>query len=163
MGNVDKTVPLTSATRVLARIQMEDGVKFAVKEGCLPVSIGRHSDCDICIPESHISRRHCNISVINNELCLTDTSANGTDIGLRRLLDESAPIRSTTTFNLGGGAIITITPTLNAERRWSDNRRSDQRRETPERREESDSVIDFERRQGRRRASNRRSNQRRAA
>ena len=150
-------------TRVLARIRMEDGTSFAVKEGSLPISIGRSSDCDICIPEGHISRQHCNLSVIDNELMLTDTSANGTDIGLRRLLDESAPSRSTTTFNLGGWATITITPTLiDQERRLASNRRSDQRRDTSERREIV-TVIDFDRRHGRRRASKRRIVRRRAA
>jgi hypothetical protein len=150
-------------SRVLARVQLEDGTRFSVKEGSLPISIGRGSDCDICIPEGHISRRHCTLSVIDNELKLTDTSANGTDIGLRRLLDESAPIRTTTSFNLGGWATITITPMLiDQERRLANNRRSDHRRETTERRE-INTVIDFDRRQGGRRALSRRIVERRAA
>src|SRR5438045_7925299 len=41
--------------------------------------VGRSRDCDLCIPSSNISRRHCLIALTNGQVTVEDlSSANGT-------------------------------------------------------------------------------------
>jgi predicted component of type VI protein secretion system len=57
--------------------------------------VGRSRDCDLCIPSSDISRRHCLIALANGETTVEDlSSANGTFVngvritGVRKLRAE---------------------------------------------------------------------------
>lgn len=46
-----------------------------------PVSVGRTSDNDVAIPEYSISKRHCFLAVVGNEVRVTDVgSTNGTQV-----------------------------------------------------------------------------------
>ena len=63
--------------RRIARIELEGGVNFNVTESCLPMQIGRERDCDITIPNGHVSRHHCELFMANGVLCLKDSSSNG--------------------------------------------------------------------------------------
>jgi pSer/pThr/pTyr-binding forkhead associated (FHA) protein len=51
--------------------------------------VGRRRDCDLCIPSSEVSRRHCILRFANGELSVEDLdSANGTYINDRRLTEK---------------------------------------------------------------------------
>ncbi len=51
--------------------------------------IGRHSDCDVCLPSDEISRRHARVTVATDGLYVEDLdSANGTFVNGRRVRRE---------------------------------------------------------------------------
>ncbi|QYO67282.1 FHA domain-containing protein [Leptolyngbya sp. 7M] len=67
--------------------------------------IGRHSDCDLCIRDSRLSRQHCVIEKRNDSHFLTDLgSANGTLLNGEDILVETE-IRDGDTLDLGGVVI----------------------------------------------------------
>lgn len=149
---------IRSNARVVARFVMDNRMSISVYESSLPLVIGRGSDCDISIPDSHISRHHCELSEVNGVLCLKDTSANGTQVAGRLLTGESVTIAEETAINLGGAAKIKIAPvtesTVNEDDR-GDERRAEDCRRAVERRV-ADKVVAFERRTTQRRADSRR-------
>ena len=96
--------------RLVARIELENGISFSVAEGSLPLLIGRGSSCGLCVPIPHISRRHCELYLENDVLCLRDMSSNGTTVGSKRLKGESISIQGRTQILIAGEARITVTP-----------------------------------------------------
>ncbi len=131
--------------RNVARIGLANGISFTLTEDSLPVVIGRDRTCDICIPSGHVSRRHCELYLINGVLCLKDTSTNGTSVGNRTVRQESCSIKEATEILLAGETRITVTPEAEAapavrpaERRGSERRSHDRR--------ESSVVVRLDRR-----------------
>ena len=141
------------ACRSGARIELENGISFAVAERNHPIRIGRADDCDICIPSGHVSRHHCELYWVNGVLCLKDTSSNGTVIEDRVIRQESVSIQSPTSVVFAGQVMIRIVPVeeyiLGGEDRRRRDRRSIQRRR-------SISIVDFDRRYFDRRSGDRR-------
>jgi hypothetical protein len=153
--------------RLVARIELHNGIKLSVYESSLPVVIGRDSDCEICIPISRISRHHCELYLEDDELHLRDTSTNGTIVAKRNLIGESVLIEGRTDVRLTKDVALAITPCdlsrAAEERRFKPDRRRHQRRQW-DRRTADVSVVDFERRQdGTRRIGDRRVRPRRSA
>lgn len=101
---------MTSSNRLVARVELDNGVSVAVSEGNLPLTIGRCSKCDIRLPVNHISREHLQLFMVNGVLCLRDSSTNGTRIGNKFLKDESMSIMERTAAYLSGQTKIRITP-----------------------------------------------------
>jgi predicted component of type VI protein secretion system len=148
-----------SSNRQVAKIEMGYGVSFTINESNLPLSIGRDPDCDICIPVTRVSRRHCELFLDNFQLCLRDTSTNGTLVGRRRLRGESMIIRRTTRILLADSQMVTVSPFASVDKvkrdRTSDSGHSIDRRQSIRR--INNVVVDFERRTpGQRRVATRR-------
>ncbi|XOV90331.1 MAG: FHA domain-containing protein [Pseudomonadota bacterium] len=120
----------------VAKIELANGVTFAVGRTSLPLSIGRGAGCDITIPSGHVSRRHCEVDFIDGELCLTDTSSNGTVVREKLVKQSSVPIAGRTSVYLAGEILITITPAATskkADTSLEDRRRARERRQAERR------------------------------
>jgi pSer/pThr/pTyr-binding forkhead associated (FHA) protein len=148
-----------SSNRQVAKIEMGYGVSFTINESNLPLSIGRDPDCDICIPITSVSRRHCELFLDNLQLCLRDISTNGTLVGTRRLRGESMIISRPSRILLADRQMITVSPFTSADEvkrdRTSDSGHSIDRRQAIRR--TKNVVVDFERRTpGQRRVATRR-------
>jgi len=152
--------------RLVARIELHNGIRLSVYEASLPLVIGRDASCEICVPISRISRQHCEIYLQDDELYILDTSTNGTMVGGRRLIGEATSLQGRTDILLTNDVTITITPCaideFSEDRRFKTDRRYDERRRT-DRRTADVSVVNFERRaDGTRRVSQRRVDSRRS-
>lgn len=65
--------------RRLALLEFDMGWSMWLTEAHLPFHIGRHPDNDLRNSSNCVSRRHCMLDLIDNELCIIDTgSSNGT-------------------------------------------------------------------------------------
>ena len=150
MPSADETSmePSRASNRQVAKIEMGYGVSFTINESNLPLSIGRDPDCDICIPITSVSRRHCELFLDSFLLCLRDTSTNGTLVGSRRLKGESMIISRPTRILLADSPMITVSPSVSADLvkrdRTSDFGNSVDRRQAIRR--TKNVVVDFERR-----------------
>lgn len=150
--------------RRIARVELENGVNFSITESSLPLQIGRETDCDITIPSGHVSRHHCELSMVKGVLTLTDTSSNGTLVGSQNIKGGSVAIVQRTAVIVAGDAKLVITPLSDVvdqmkNRRKISDRRDEERREA-ERRQE-DILVPFEQRKRSRRNSDRREQERR--
>lgn len=77
--------------------------------------IGRHSDCDLCIRDSRLSRQHCVIEKRSGSHFLTDLgSANGTILNGEDILVETE-IRDGDTLDLGGVVIELVSAVVRNE------------------------------------------------
>jgi len=67
------------------------------------ITIGRHSDCDICILEPSMSRQHVVIELVNNEVRVTDLqSSNGTFLNGNQLAaNRQMPLPTNTSLQCG--------------------------------------------------------------
>lgn len=147
LGGSDVTL-ISTASQIVARLQLENRSSLAIYEMSLPFTIGRSPDCDLCIPDSHVSRHHCEITRIGNLLCLKDTSANGTFIGDRQVTDESVTIEGTTCINLGGSVRLKLLPeAASKERRRQSDRREGEDRRSDDKRRSNVLLINFDRRE----------------
>ncbi|MBD3648121.1 MAG: FHA domain-containing protein [Pseudomonadales bacterium] len=145
----------------MARIELENGVSFAIDENSLPLRIGRDSNSDICLPFSHVSRHHCELYLLGGTLCIRDTSTNGTRVDNRTIREESVSLRRPTSVLLANETRLTISPCIVTEINeddspWRPERRENDRR-TYERRQmarpvEVDRRVYNERRFAERRA-----------
>ncbi|MFT4819771.1 MAG: pSer/pThr/pTyr-binding forkhead associated (FHA) protein [Candidatus Azotimanducaceae bacterium] len=157
----DKTQvkPVRQPQRRIARIELDSGVNFTVTESSLPLQIGRERDCDITLPNGHVSRHHCELFIANGVLCLKDTSSNGTLVGSQNIKDGTVTIHQRTAVVVAGDSRLVITPLDELESTMSPRknaeRREDERREA-ERRHES-IIVPFEQRRQSRRERERRS------
>lgn len=134
--------------RTVARIDLEGGISIAVKESNLPFRIGRDLTSDFRISSGHVSRNHCELYLINGNLCLKDTSKNGTLVADKTIKQESMSIKSAVTVCLAGDTRFKITPVdpdsasegrrLVSERRGAERRQEDRRQQCV--------VVKFERR-----------------
>ena len=161
MGGSDVTV-INATSHIVGRLQLDNRNSIAIYEMMLPFTIGRSSDCDLAIPDSHVSRHHCEITRVGGVLCLKDTSANGTFIGERQITEESVTIEGTTSINLGGSIRLKLTPEdTTKDRRRGDRRDGDDRRYGRDRRDQTaehmaNNIVKLERRQADRRDGERR-------
>ena len=123
--------------QLLVRIELENGIRFSINESNLPWLIGRGQNCDIRVPQSSVSRQHCELYLKNGVLFLKDTSTNGTIVGNNRLKGESISIEAPTSIIFAGDTLMTITPSAVGEvirdKRFNSNRRENNRRHTERR------------------------------
>ncbi|MCZ6501213.1 MAG: FHA domain-containing protein [Gammaproteobacteria bacterium] len=130
------------------KIELGNGICFSINAGNLPWLIGRGQNCDIRVPQSSVSRQHCELYLKNGVLFLKDTSTNGTIVDSKRLKGESVSIEAPTSIIFAGDTSITITPSTVGEvirdKRFNLNRRENDRRQT-ERRTNA-TVVHLERR-----------------
>jgi pSer/pThr/pTyr-binding forkhead associated (FHA) protein len=60
-------------------VQKGPALTRAIRLAAGETIVGRSRDCDLCIPSSDISRRHCLIALVNGQVTVEDlSSANGT-------------------------------------------------------------------------------------
>ncbi len=123
--------------QLVVKIELENGIRFSINESNLPWLIGRGQNCDIRVPQSSVSRQHCELYLKNGVLFLKDTSTNGTIVGNNRLKGESISIEAPTSIIFAGDTSITITPSAVGEvirdKRFNSNRREHNRRQTERR------------------------------
>ena len=145
----------------VAKIELDNGVSFAVNEGDLPLLIGRGADCDISIPSGHVSRHDCELFLQNQALCLRDVSTNGTVVGGRSIVGESVSLKGRTPVLFAGEAMITIVASGINDSRKSQDLRSERRAQDRRVSERRANVckVDFERRSDARRCLQRRAAQ----
>ncbi|MCH6582580.1 MAG: FHA domain-containing protein, partial [Proteobacteria bacterium] len=152
-GANDKTLmqpvrPAKTMTQLTLKIELDNGICFSINAGNLPWLIGRGQNCDIRVPQSSVSRQHCELYLKNGVLFLKDTSTNGTIVGNKRLRGESVSIDAPTTVSFAGDATITITPSaignVIKNRKFISDRRESDRRQTARRMNVC--VVQFERR-----------------
>ena len=159
--NADKTRvrAVQQPQRRVARIELDGGINFMVAEANLPLRIGRELDCDLTIPNGHVSRHHCELSLTNGVLSLKDTSSNGTRVGQQNLKGTAVTIEQKTVLVLAGDAKLVITPMDELEpvknRREVPERRGSDDRRTGDRRQEV-IIVPFDQRNYNRRAKERR-------
>ena len=163
--NADKTRvrAVRQPQKRVARIELDGGINFTVTEANLPLRIGRELDCDVTIPNGHVSRHHCELSLTNGTLSLKDTSSNGTLVGSQNLKGSAVLIEEKTVLVLAGDAKLVITPIDELEpvknRRVVPDRRNQERRSGERRLEQI--VVPFEQRNDPRREGERREIKRR--
>ena len=76
-----------------------------------PFTVGRSADCDVCIDDSHISRRHISVEFSRGRWCARDLqSSNGIFVNNRRV--ESVQIDKALTLRVGGadGPVLVLQP-----------------------------------------------------
>ena len=163
--NADKTRvrAVRQQQKRVARIELEGGINFIVTEASLPLRIGRELDCDLTIPNAHVSRHHCELSLANGVLSLKDTSSNGTLVGSQNLKDSAVVIDQRTVLVLAGDTQLVVTPLDELEpiknRRSVPDRRSEDRRQAERRQEQV--VVPFDQRNAQRQEKERRQQTRR--
>jgi len=71
-----------------------------------PFIVGRHSGCDLCVPNNKLSREHLKIEAFGNVYVAVDSgSSNGTTLNGARL-NEPVALKNGDVLNLGGGIEI---------------------------------------------------------
>ena len=146
----DKTLikPVEKSRNFVVKIELPNGIIFSLDEDKLPLRIGRGHDCDICLPQSDVSRLHCELFLKNNILFLKDTSTNGILVGGKRFRGGSISIEVATKVTFTEDVMMTITPCGLGEAvkgtDFQSSRRSQDRRHTERR--SNVYEIDFERR-----------------
>ena len=89
-----------------------DGSRRRVAVGSDEFVIGRHSDCDLAIADSRLSRRHAKIVRSDGRFTIQDLgSSNGTDINGEPVFDP-IDIRSGDVINLGGLEVVAEIPAV---------------------------------------------------
>ncbi len=98
------------SNRRLALLEFDMGWSMWLTEAHLPFHIGRHPDNDLRNSSNCVSRRHCMLDLINNELCIIDTgSSNGTVLHNRVIKNQELPLLDKTCVLLSD-MMIWITP-----------------------------------------------------
>jgi L-fucose mutarotase/ribose pyranase (RbsD/FucU family) len=98
------------SSRKLALLEFDMGWSMWLTEAHLPFHIGRHPDNDLRNSSNCVSRKHCMLDVINNELCIIDTgSSNGTVLHNQVLKNQELPLLDKTCVLLSD-MMIWITP-----------------------------------------------------
>jgi pSer/pThr/pTyr-binding forkhead associated (FHA) protein len=85
-----------------------DGRRFRFDQ---PFTVGRSGDCDVCIEDSHVSRRHISVAFERGRWCARDLqSSNGMFVNNGRV--ETAQIDKVLTLRLGGtdGPVLILQP-----------------------------------------------------
>ena len=93
-------------TELWLKYRDERGDQRVLVEGSQFV-IGRHSECDLCIPSGQLSRQHVKIESFGEVYVVSDCgSSNGTTLNGTELRDPVA-IKGGDVLNLGGGLDMT--------------------------------------------------------
>src|SRR5690606_23388396 len=66
-----------------------------------PVSIGRDTDCGVCLPDQHVSRTHAILNCHAETLEVQDTSSNGTLVDNQLICGEALEVAYGTPILLG--------------------------------------------------------------
>lgn len=84
-------------------IQIELTKRIDLETKKKSISVGRSPDCDLVVPHTSISRKHCQIDEIDGSLFVTDlNSSNGTFVNGRRLIpSERQILNSNEVFIIG--------------------------------------------------------------
>ena len=72
------------------------------------VTLGRHDDCSIRLLDDCVSRKHVTLWMNGEELCVEDSSRNGTWAGERFLHNSSSPIPLGTQIRLGKTVVAVL-------------------------------------------------------
>jgi FHA domain-containing protein len=98
------------SNRKLALLEFDMGWSMWLTEAHLPFHIGRHPDNDLRNSSNCVSRKHCKLDLIDNELCIIDTgSSNGTILHNRVIKNQELPLLDKTCVLLSD-MMIWITP-----------------------------------------------------
>ncbi len=98
------------SNRRLALLEFDMGWSMWLTEAHLPFHIGRHPDNNLRNSSNCVSRRHCKLDLINNELCIIDAgSSNGTILHNRVIKNQELPLLDKTCVLLSD-MMIWITP-----------------------------------------------------
>ena len=96
----------------IAKIELGNGVSFAIDAEQLPMTIGRAKDCDIRIREPSVSRLHCELQLrTGKKLWLQDLSSNGTMVNNRTVSGDSVLIEKRSSVSFASQQKLKITPT----------------------------------------------------
>jgi FHA domain-containing protein len=96
--------------RRLALLEFDMGWSMWLTEAHLPFHIGRHPDNDLRNTSNCVSRKHCMLDLIDNELCIIDTgSLNGTVLHNQVIKNQELPLLAKTCVLLSD-MMIWITP-----------------------------------------------------
>ncbi len=94
----------------LALLEFDMGWSMWLTEAHLPFHIGRHPDNDLRNSSNCVSRKHCKLDLIDNELCIIDTgSSNGTVLHNQVIQNQELPLLEKTCVLLSD-MMIWITP-----------------------------------------------------
>ncbi|MBS1794049.1 MAG: FHA domain-containing protein [Acidobacteria bacterium] len=95
-------------TELWLKFKDERGADRRVPVGGGRFIVGRHSESDLCIPSSQLSRRHIQIEAFAEVFVVSDCgSSNGTTLN-DRPLTEPVALRDGDVLNLGGGVEIAV-------------------------------------------------------
>lgn len=98
------------SNRRLALLEFDMGWSMWLTEAQLPFHIGRHPDNDLRNTSNCVSRKHCMLDLINDQLCIIDTgSSNGTVLHDQVISNQELPLIEKTCVLLSD-MMIWITP-----------------------------------------------------
>ena len=81
------------SNRRLALLEFDMGWSMWLTEGHLPFHIGRHPDNDLRNSSNCVSRKHCMLDLIKDQLCIIDTgSSNGTVLHNQVIQNQEMPL-----------------------------------------------------------------------
>ena len=98
------------APRKVLRLEFDNGYTLNVMSNQLPFTIGRSADCNLVVASHHVSRSHCTIEMVDDEVHIVDQSTNGTFIDDFLLKNESSPIKSQIHVLFGGEFMLALSP-----------------------------------------------------
>ncbi len=98
------------SNRRLALLEFDMGWSMWLTEAHLPFHIGRHPDNDLRNSSNCVSRKHCMLDLIDDQLCIIDTgSSNGTVLYDQVIKNQELPLLDKTCVLLSD-MMIWITP-----------------------------------------------------
>ena len=103
----DSPTTLVSRGRPHLSISWQEGGKTVVRAFNNNLTIGRHPECDICIPESSVSRRHAQLNYTDSGWVIEDLgSRNGTVLNGALIDKAELPARAEVKLTDEGPAIV---------------------------------------------------------
>jgi membrane-bound lytic murein transglycosylase D len=108
MRTLRQTPPSRTDAPSTLLVRTADGRQFRFSQSFF---VGRSGDCDVCIDDSHVSRKHLSVTLERGRWYARDLrSSNGMFVDDRRL--EAAQIDKVVTLRLGGtdGPVIVLQP-----------------------------------------------------
>jgi len=94
----------------VVKLEFDNGYSLNVLHNQLPFTIGRAPDCNLVVASSFVSRTHCTIEAVDDEIHIVDQSSNGTFIDERLLQNESVAVKHLMHLLFGGEFMLIITP-----------------------------------------------------
>lgn len=74
----------------------------------MPTHLGDQAISHLELPHKQVSRFHALITVVNNQICITDKSANGTFLNGRAITQDNQPFSSRDTLRIGPYKITAV-------------------------------------------------------